>query len=254
MLKSVIIFILLLITVKSNLISMTTDDFLSMDIAKQRTNLEGCRNLLIMISNELAKNPNSDEMNWLYASMHYFIGDYYETDAEKKKESFNKTRLFALKAISINSNNTDAHYWYGVGLGKWAEANGILDSLFTAADIKDEMTRVVKRRPDFFRGVAWGIRAKVYNLAPGWPLSVGDKEQSYKDIQEAYRYGPDFRFIYQMHAEMLINDGRYREARRIIQQGLALPFELKYQTEDARIIRDLKTDLKIANERLGEDQ
>jgi hypothetical protein len=61
--------------------------------------------------------------------MIYFYADYYECNNEKKKEYFNLTKQYATKAVSIDSNCADAHYWLGIGYAKWAEANGILESL-----------------------------------------------------------------------------------------------------------------------------
>lgn len=230
--------------------SMSLFDFLKMDAAQLRTNLAGCLQLQEMISNELVKNPNSDEYYWIYAAMYYFQGDYYESDPAKKKAFFNKTKLYAAKALSINSNSADGHYWLGIGEAKWAEANGILDSLFAAPDIKDEMTKIIKIQPDYFHGIAFAVRAKVYDFAPGWPISVGDKDKAYQDLATAMKYGPDSRIIYQQYAEILMNDNKYIEAKKMIENALALPLDEKFITEDSKCIRDLKTDLEIVKKHL----
>ncbi len=251
MLKEIFLFLACLFVFQAFIFSITTDEFLSNELARQRYTQEGSLKLLSMISNELSENTESAELNWLYAAMLYFYGDYYEEDTAKKKEYFTQTKDFAFKAVLIDPNSADAHYWLGVGYAKWSEANGILDSLFYADDVRDEMTKVITLQTNFFKGIAWAIRAKVYNVAPGWPMSVGDKEESYRNISKALQIGSDFRFIHQLYAEMLLNDGNYREAKKVIEKALALPLDEKYLKEEEKVIGILQRYLIMANKKLN---
>lgn len=247
----ILISLFFILTGVTTVFSTTTDEFLRTDFAKQRNTRETAYKLLAYISNQLVQRPDYDEANWLHAAMLYFIGDYYETNFAKKKELFTMTKDFALKAVQLNPESADAHYWLAVGYGKWSQANGILDSLFYADDIFNEISRTIELRPGFFRGVAFGIRATVLDLAPGWPLSIGNKEMAYQDIKTALQFGPDFRFNYQMYAEILINDGYFEEAKKVIEKGLSLPYDTYYPREEDKIINDLKKDLAIVNSRLN---
>lgn len=231
--------------------AMNTEQFLETDQAKMRNTRSTAFQLLAMISNKMAERPDWDEVNWLHAAMLYFIGDYYETLFEKKKQLFTMTKDYSLKAVRLNDESADAHYWLSVGYAKWSEANGILDSLFYADDILEELNKTIAIRPSLFYGIAWAIRAKVYDFAPGWPLSVGNKERAYQDIRKALEYGPGFRFNYQIYAEILINDGMFEEALKIIEQGLALPLDPMYPREEEKITSELKKDLVIVKNRLG---
>jgi hypothetical protein len=233
---------------------LNTQQFLDLEIAKQRNTREGSLVLITAISNELAKNTNSYELNWLFASMMYFYGDHYENDPERKKAFFTLTKDYALRAVAINNNDPDGHYWLGIGYGKWSEANGILNSLFYADDVYNELKIVVTMDSNYFFGFPWAIMATVHNFAPGWPLSIGNKEMSYKEIQIALNLGVNYKFVYQVYAEMLMNDGKFNEAKNTINHALSMPFDEKYPREDESIISQMKKDLKIINSRLNVSQ
>lgn len=229
----------------------TTDEFLLTEMARQRNSEQTAYVLLAFISNQVLLRPDYDEANWLHAAMLYFIGDYYETNFQKKKELFTMTKDYALKAVQLNPDSADAHYWLAIGYAKWSEANGILDSLFYADDTLNELTKTLELRPGFYHGVAFGIRAKVYDLAPGWPLSIGNKELAFRDIKTAFIFGPDFRFNYQLYAEILMNNGMFEEAKKQIEKGLALPYDKMYPREEDKIIAELNKYQVIVNERLN---
>lgn len=230
---------------------MTIEDFLKMDMAKQRNTPEGNLVLITAVSNELAKDPNNYELNWLFSAVLYFYGDYHEKDKEKKKAYFARCRDYAKKAVALNPNGPDGHYWLAIGYGKWSEANGILDSLFYADDIAAEMTRVIEINPKYFYGFPWAVRAKVYALAPGWPLSVGDKQKAYQDMETAAKYGSGYKMIFQFYAEILQNDGRNEEALQMIDKALALPIDQLSPMEDRIMISQLQKTRRQILKKLG---
>jgi hypothetical protein len=252
MMKTIFVLLFLsIVLIQPAAYSLNTQGFLDLDIAKQRNTREGSLVLIAAISNELAKNTNSYELNWLYASMMYFYGDHYENNIDKKKAYFNLCKDYAIRAVSINSNDADGHYWLGVGYGKWSEANGILDSLFYADDVYNEMKAVVTMDSNYFFGFPWAIMATVHNFAPGWPISVGDKEMSYKEVKTAIKLGPKFKFNYQAYAEILMNDGDFTNAKKVIDYALSMPFDEKYPREDEEVINRMKDDLKVISNRLN---
>ncbi len=230
---------------------LNTEEFLDEDIAMERNTHEGNIKLLENLSNELSTNSNSYDLNWEYAAILYFEGDIYETNINKRKEYYWKTKDYADRAIALNPNGVDGHFWKATGYGLWSQANGILNSLFCVGTVKDEMTKVIEIKTNFFRGLPWAIRAQTYNFAPGWPLSIGNKEQSYKDIQIALKYGEDYRYVHQIYAEMLMNDGKYAEAKEEIEKSLNMSFDEKIPREEEKTIKGLKIDLEIVNKRLG---
>ncbi len=236
---------LLLISFGQIFWGFTTEEFLNEDVAMLRNSREGNIFLLNTLSNELVKNPDSYDLNWEYSAILYFQGDIYENEISKKKEYFLKTKNYAQNAVRLNPSGIDGHFWLATGYGKWSEVNGILNSLFCVGIVRDEMTKVIEIKTNFFRGLPWAIRARAYNFAPGWPISIGNKAQSYFDITNALQFGSDYRYIHQLYAEMLINDGKYKEAEEVIVKALELAFEERIPREEEKTISGLKKDMEL---------
>ncbi len=229
---------------------ITIDDFLNSDIGSRRNTHEGNVALLSEVSNEISLDSNKYELFWECSALWYTEGQLYATNRESKKYCFSNVKDNALIAVKLNPSGPEGHYWLGVGYGLWSEANGILDSLFYAGDILNEMTAVIELQPDFFHGEAWAIRAKVYDYAPGWPISIGDKTKAYEDLKMAMKYGSNYRFILQTDVEILMNDGKYKEAREAAEKALTLPYDSRIPKEEDQGIAALSNYLIIINSAL----
>jgi len=217
-------------------------DITSNELAKKRNTLEGTLELIKTLQAKYKADPNSYDTAWQYAAICYFYGDYYlkENDKETKKKYFTICKDAAERAVKLNPKGADGHYWLGIGLGMWSDANGILDSLFFADDVANEMTKVIEMDPSYFRGTPWMVRASVYAFAPGWPLSVGDTDKAYADVKMAFKYGSDYRVIYVLYCRILIHNSKWKEAMNIINKGMALPYDKNIPVEEDSAIAKLK--------------
>ncbi len=234
--------------------SLTSEDFLNSEITKKRNTARGNIELIRTISNEIVHNPGSYDLYWESAALWYTEGQFFSSNIESKKYCFALSRDYALAAVRLNPYGPDGHYWLGVAYALWSEANGILDSLFYVGDIINEMTKVIDLKPDYFHGSAYAIRAKVYDLAPGWPISLGDKEKSELDIRMALMYGNDYRFVLMTYVEILLNDARYEEAKQTALKGLTIPYDRRVPLEEDFMIGKLKRYLKEADEWLEHNE
>ena len=218
------------------------------EIINLRNTKAGTLKMIEYLKNELISNTNSYDLYWKLSLAAYYYGNFYETNRDKKKEIFSKSRDYALTAVKINPNGVDGHYWLGVAYGLWSAANGILESFFYADEILDEMNKVIALQPDYFAGMPWAVRAKVYYYIPSF--LYGSKEKAYQDMKTALKYGPDFRINYEYYAEILVNDGKYEEASKIIEKGINLPLDNRISLEENYSLVFLKQYQKIVNEKL----
>ncbi len=224
--------------------SVTTLDFITNEVASLRNSEEGIKKLLSILSNEYSKDTNSYDVNWQLAAITYFYGDYYVTNSEAKKKIFEKSKDFALRAVNINPGGPDGHYWLGIAYAKWSEANGILASLFYADDVLDEMTKTIEIEPGFLWGLALAVRSRVYSVAPGWPVSVGDRKKAYIDIYQALKYAGNYRLVWKLYADLLMDDNRLQEAEKVIQKALSFPVDSRIPKEEEKTIGELNDLLK----------
>lgn len=161
---------------------------------------------------------------WQFAKAAYYYGEYSVVNSEQKKIIFTESKEAALKAVTLEPQRPEGHYWLGVAYGAWAEANGVLNSLQLAGTIAEEMTKVLALDPTYHNGSAYMVRGRVYAKAPGWPLSVGDSSKAEADLKQALKYGPVNRKAYRFYAEYLLANGRQAEAATIIKQGLSIAY------------------------------
>jgi hypothetical protein len=245
--RNVIIKIFMILAVSFGILyANELKDITSNDLAKKRNTLEGTLELITTLQAKLKAEPNSYDASWQYAAICYFYGDYYlkDNDKDKKKKYFTLCKDAAENAVKLNPKGVDGHYWLGIGLGMWSDANGILDSLFFADDVANEMTKVIEMNPAYFRGTPWMVRASVYAFAPGWPLSIGDTEKAYADVKMAFKYGGDYRVMYVLYCRILMHNSRWKDAMIVINKGLALPYDKNIPVEEDAAIAKLK-DYKI---------
>jgi hypothetical protein len=215
------------------------NDLLYSKEASQRETLSGLDDLLKKGAEELAAKPGDYQLLWMYAALNYYKGEFYSTNPEDKKKYFTICKDYADQATKVNPKGIAGHYWLGVGLAKWAEANGALFSLFSADDILEQMNIVINMDPTYFKGLPYAIRASVYAMAPGI-ISVGDWDKARADIQSALKYGKDYRSNYLLIADIYIAWGEWANAQKTIDEGLALPYDSRLPLEENDCIAKLK--------------
>ncbi len=190
-------------------------------IWQDRNSKEGAKKAYEYYESEFQK-KKTYESAWKFSRAARFYAHYFVKDIEAKKKIFEKAKDVALEATKVDPLKPEGHYYLGVAYGSWAEANGVLQSLAYAQPIVDEMTKVIQIDPDFREGAAYMVRGRVYHKAPGWPISIGDKEKAKNDFEKAIKYQNRAAFRY--YAEFLIDQGQKEKAKEIIQKGLSLPF------------------------------
>jgi hypothetical protein len=214
------------------------EELLTSGIGDRRHTLAGLEEMLREAADQLKKTPDNYDMLWKYAALNYFHGEFYSTAPDEKKKYYTLCKDNAERAVQVKPRGVAGHYWLAVGMAKWAEANGILYSLFTADDILREIDIVIGLNPAFFKGLPWAVRASVHAYAPPI-ISVGDPDKARDDIKTAMHYGSDYRATYLVCAEVFIALREWKSASRLITQGLALPFDDRLRVEEKDCIKKL---------------
>ena len=226
------------------------DELLGSEEAAKRNTKQGLKELLAKAEKEVKANPGDYDLNWKYAALLYFYGEYYVKDKDEKKSYFTKCKDYAYKATKINPDGVAGHYWLGVGYATWSDINGVLSSLFYADDVLNEMTETIKRDPSFFKGVPWAIRATVYAFAPQ-VISVGNPDKARSDLNYALAYGEGYRVTYQIVAKVYMQLGEWKRAKEVIDTALAIPYNPLQEVEEKVCIRELQQYRKKVMEELS---
>jgi tetratricopeptide (TPR) repeat protein len=131
---------------------------------------------------------NRYEAFWRLSRILYYIGEHTEKKKEKKS-IFAQGVYYAEKAINLESEKPDGHYWHGVNNGKYGETRGVLKSLFLVKPIKQAMNKVIEIDRSYEEGGPDRVLGRVYFKLPGF--AGGSKEKSLEHLLKSKEYGPE---------------------------------------------------------------
>ena len=197
------------------------------DMAKAKMSAESYRKAM-------AADPKSAEAAWKLARTLYDVGRRLPED--QQIPVFEEGIAAAKKAIELQPNNIDAHYWLGVSYGLYGTAKGVLKSLSLVDPIKKEMAFVIQAQPDYAQGGAYRVLGRLYFKVPG--MFGGDEKKSEENLKTALKYGPQSWLTHVYLAELYMKQKRNDEAKALLQQAIAGPC----QAADGPACADWKKD------------
>ena len=131
---------------------------------------------------------NNYEVYWRLARILFYIGEHTEKKKEKKG-IFARGVYYAEKAVELEPEKPDGHYWLGVNHGKVGETRGILKSLSLVKPIKAAMNKVIELERSYEDGGPDRVMGRVYFKLPGF--AGGDKKKSLEHLLKSKEYGPE---------------------------------------------------------------
>jgi tetratricopeptide (TPR) repeat protein len=131
---------------------------------------------------------NRYEAFWRLSRILYYIGEHTEKKKDKKA-IFSQGVYYAERAIELEPEKPDGHYWHGVNNGKYGETRGVLKSLFLVKHIKKAMNKVIEIDRSYEEGGPDRVLGRVYFKLPGF--AGGNKEKSLEHLLKSKEYGPD---------------------------------------------------------------
>ena len=178
-----------------------------------------------LLEGELAtagSNNDKSEILWRMSRAALAITDQLERDGagkDKLLEEFKVAWDYATKSLSYNSNNYNAYYWRAANIGRWGQTKGILDSLFKAGDMRDDLERAVNSNPN--HGDSYHVLGMLYDSVPGI-VSFGNKAYSVSLARKAVdnQDEPDRPYDYAYYLELAKHlwNRKWKESKRISEQ------------------------------------
>jgi predicted Zn-dependent protease len=134
-------------------------------------------------------------------------GEKREKKADKLAD-YEAARDDCAKSVALNPADADAHFWYGVVMGRWGETKGILKALFLIKPIRNEMRETLKLDPN--QGGAHRVLGEILWQVPGF--AGGDKKQALVEFETAAKLSPAHSANYQPLAEAYVYFDRKDDA------------------------------------------
>ena len=73
---------------------------------------------------------------------------------------------------------------------------------------------------------------RLYNKAPGFPISIGDNKKSLECFEKALEFGPEFYLNHMFITELYISDRKYKKAKKHLEWILNADLSPNHEDED----------------------
>ncbi|MEO0185328.1 MAG: tetratricopeptide repeat protein [candidate division WOR-3 bacterium] len=193
-----------------------------------------------ILSGLVENEPGNLRANYEFSKVHYLLGD----NAEKKEEKLNfyaRGMEYGKKAIALDKNSAQAHFWYMVNLGRSGQTKGVLNSLSLVPEIKKEIETVLKLDPKHTGAMDAG--AMLYYELPA--LMGGNLNKSIEYLNKAISIDSNYTILYVDMAKVYIKKKEYEKARWFLNKVL----EIQNPTYQADYVLDDKPEaLKLLDQ------
>jgi tetratricopeptide (TPR) repeat protein len=150
----------------------------------------------------------------LLSWVHLTWADLRAGSPDEKLAGYERGRDVAKRAIELAPRNPEAHLWYAANLGRWAIARGKLRAAFLLGTMEEAIQTVLVIDPNHVAGLS--LAASFYLETPGF--MGGDLAKAATYARKALALDPHFTRARVELARVLIEQRRYAEARRELQQ------------------------------------
>jgi tetratricopeptide (TPR) repeat protein len=177
------------------------------------TNLEGS----IVALDGLIKAGGAPDLYWRRCRSLVRRGEKRDKKADKLAD-YDLARQDCGKSVELQPSDADAHFWYGVAMGRWGETKGILKALFLIKPIRREMNETLRLDPK--HGGAHHVLGEMLWQIPGF--AGGDKTKALSEFERAVELSPTHASNYQPLAEAYLHFDRKDEAIKTLKAVAAI--------------------------------
>lgn len=140
----------------------------------------------------------------------YLVGEHRAGTPEARLTAYERGREAGRRAVALAPDDAEAHLWYAVNLGSWAQAKGLLRSLLTVRELRAEVDTVLRLDPHSIE--AHIMSGSLYRELPR--LLGGDRDRAERHFLTARALDPHLTGVRIELALLYIEWGRDDEARR----------------------------------------
>ena len=152
---------------------------------------------------------NDYALLWELSKRYQIYGQTLGRAQKKRKlEAWRKGLEYGRRAVEVNPDGKEGHFYYMANMGAIAQRKGTLTTLWNFGKIKQEMDRTLELDPNWPPILL--ARAQYLMEMPG--IFGGDKEEAMRLCQRVVELDPDHLPTYVTMARLLAEEERYEEA------------------------------------------
>ena len=176
----------------------------------------------------LAKDPRDFESSWKLARACYWLGGHVAPTEQRKQ--FERGIDAANKAVALQPNRAEGHFWLAADMGAMAEGFGLRAGIKYRGPIKKALETVLMIDAGFLQGSADRALGRWYLKVPR--LFGGSKDKSVEHLKRSLGYDANSTATHFFLAETYLEMDKKNDARRELQAVLAAPLNQAWTPED----------------------
>ncbi len=242
-----LLLVFVLFCFSSILFSQTAEEMIAQadELYNEMKDMETAQKVLELYRKALGASEDKYEAYWKIARIHYYIGVHTE-EKKEKRTIFSQGMYYAEKAVNLQGEKPDGHYWHGVNSGKYGEVKGVMKSLSLVKPIKRSMFKIIEIDRGYEDGGADRVLGRVFFKVPG--IAGGSKDKSLEHLEKSKELGPEDPVTRVYLAETYLAKKRVDDARAELEYVLNMPDDARWVagvTEAKQDAQELLKDKKF---------
>ncbi|HEX4949134.1 MAG TPA: TRAP transporter TatT component family protein [Blastocatellia bacterium] len=169
---------------------------------------------MAILESALTTDGKNYELLWRAARATYYVGDF-GAEADKLKH-FDKGIALAQRAVALQPNSVEGHFWLAANYGGKAQLVGALKALSTVKKIRAEMQTVVKLNDAYENGNAYLALGEIDRELPG--IMGGNKKRAITFYEQGLKVAPENLDLKVALSKAYKDAGRKDDARRLLEE------------------------------------
>jgi tetratricopeptide (TPR) repeat protein len=178
--------------------------------------LERDKQSLAMAERFLANDGSNYQWLWRVARACYFVGD--NVAKAEKLRYFELGMNTGQRAIALEPNAVEGHFWIAVNYGGYADQKGVFKSLQMVKKIRAEMENVLRLNDRYYDGNAYLALGEMDRQLPR--IIGGNLGRAISRLEQGLRVAPDNLEMKLSLAQAYLEKGRKEDARRQLEDLL----------------------------------
>jgi len=180
----------------------------------ERDQIDSLKQAIAMMEELRAKDQSNYEALWRLARLKYYLADQ-ETDAAKKTKLYEGAIEAAKKAVALDGNRVEGHFWLGACDGEYADLKGALSSLGLVKIIRKEFEAALAINPMYENGAVYLALGQMDLSLPR--LFGGSDKRGLERLEQGAQAAPTNIELKLALAEAYNKKGRKDDARRLLE-------------------------------------
>lgn len=214
---------------------MPTDDLLAVvgradELYRQRGRPGAIRELVMVLSNA-RKGEERYEVQWRLARALFFLGQQADTNGAKRQ--LHAAAIGAgQRAISLNDDRVEGHFWTGVNLSLFAESNGGIRGARAVLWARGELKLAARISESYHDAGALRVLGRLEHKAPR--VLGGSLKRGQQYLDRALQIAPHNSVTLMYASELLIDRGERDRAVALLDRIISTPIDPEWEFENRR--------------------